>query len=579
MSPCSTFFTVSRNVSALSFFHPALLDSLRNYNRKAFLPDLIAGITVGIIALPLAIGFGIASGVTPTQGIWTAIIAGFLISALGGSRVQVGGPTGAFVPILAKIAMDYGYEGLALATMMAGVFLFLIGALRMGTLIKFIPYPVVAGFTSGIAVVIAIGQLKQLLGINVKLPVEAIAQFGGIVKHLSGTQWQSLAFGLVSLAIIIWWPKKWRVVPPSIVVILLATVAVVVLHPSPDAVATIGSKFKEIPRGFPHLQLPHITFARIEQLMLPALTITMLGAIESLLSAMVADGMIETHHDANQELMGQGIANFICPWFGGISATGAIARTATNVRSGGRTPVAGIVHAITLLLVVLVAAPLAKYMPLAALSAVLLVVAYRMGEWPNFKELARGPRSDYVVLITTFVTTVAFDLTVAVGLGLVLAVVLFVRQMEEITHIRMITEESDVGLGGDSIRAKSVPAGVLVYRIEGPFFFGVAEKLEAALEGSMSIPRVVIFRMRNVPAIDGTGLRALEIMFHKFTRRGTHLIFSGLQPQPMKVLFNSGFIDKVDLKNICPDIDASIDRSWEIVVGGEIVSETKSVEA
>ena len=569
---------LGRNVSAFSFFRPALLDSLQNYDRKAFLPDLISGVTVGIIALPLAIGFGIASGVTPTQGIWTAIIAGFLISALGGSRVQVGGPTGAFVPILAKIAIDYGYDGLAMATMMAGVFLFLIGALRMGTLIKFIPYPVVAGFTSGIAVVIAIGQLKQLLGLTVKLPAEALPQFAGILTHLNQTQWQSLVLGLVSLAIIVFWPKKWRAVPPSIIVILLATVAVVMLHPSPDAVATIGSKFKEIPRGFPELRLPHITFARIEQLMLPALTITMLGAIESLLSAMVADGMIETHHDANQELMGQGVANFVCPWFGGISATGAIARTATNVRSGGRTPLAGIIHAITLLLIVLVAAPLAKFLPLAALSAVLLVVAHRMGEWSNFKDLARGPRSDYVVLIATFVTTVAFDLTVAVGLGLVLAVVLFVRQMEEITHIRMITEESDVGLGGDSIRAKSVPAGVLAYRIEGPFFFGVAEKLEAALEGAMSVPRVVIFRMRAVPAIDGTGLRALEVMYNKFTRRGTHLIFSGLQPQPMKVLFNSGFIDKVDLKNVCPDIDASIDRAWEIVVGGETVSPVRALE-
>ena len=561
-------------MNALRFFRPALLQTFGNYNRQKFIPDLISGITVGIIALPLAIGFGIASNVTPAQGIWTAIIAGFLISALGGSRVQVGGPTGAFVPILAKIAIDHGYEGLALATMMAGVFLFIIGALRMGALIKFIPYAVVAGFTSGIAVVIAIGQMKQFLGISAKLPAEALAQFGAILRHLPETRWESLVLGLCSLAIIVFWPKKWRAVPPSIVVILLATAAVVVFHPAPEAVATIGSKFNGIPSGLPELHLPHLSFGRIEQLMLPALTIAMLGAIESLLSAMVADGMIETHHDANQELMGQGIANFICPWFGGISATGAIARTATNVRTGGRTPVAGIVHAITLLVIVLVAAPCAKYLPLPALSAVLLVVAYRMGEWPNFKDLARGPGSDYAVLWTTFIMTVAFDLTVAVGVGLVLAVVLFVRQMEEITHIRMITEESDVGLGGDSIRHKSVPAGVVVYRIEGPFFFGVAEKLEAALEQAQSIPRVVVFRLRNVPAIDGTGLRALEIMLRKFTRRGTHLIFSGLQPQPMKVLFNSGFIDKVDLKNICPDIDASIDRAWEIVVGGEIVGAT-----
>ena len=559
-------------MSALSFFRPVLFDSLRNYKREYLIPDTIAGITVGIIALPLAIGFAIASNVTPSQGIWTAIIAGFLISALGGSLVQIGGPTGAFVPILQAIAIAYGYEGLALATMMAGIFLFLIGALRLGTLVKFIPYPVVAGFTSGIAVVIAVGQLKQLLGIDAKLPANALALMGAIATHLGETRWQSLALGLGALAILIAWPKKWRAVPPSIVAILVTALVVYFWNPDPQCVATIGSKFgAKAMEGLPQIYLPRISFERIQQLMLPALTIAMLGAIESLLSAMVADGMIETHHNANQELMGQGVANYICPWFSGISATGAIARTATNVRSGGRTPVAGIIHSITLLVIVLVAAPMAKYLPLPALSAVLLVVAYRMGEWPNFRELARGPRSDYLVLIATFVTTVAFDLTVAVGFGLVLAVVLFVRQMEEITHIRMITEDSDVGLGGDSIRDKSVPAGVLVYRIEGPFFFGVAEKLEAALESALAIPRVVIFRMRAVPAIDGTGLRALEIMLHKFTRRGTHVIFSGLQPQPMKVLFNSGFIDKVELKNICPNIDASIDRAWEIVVSGEVM--------
>ena len=529
------------------------------------LPDIIAGITVGIIALPLAIGFGIASNVSPAQGIWTAIIAGFLISALGGSGVQIGGPTGAFVPILAKIAIDYGYEGLALATMIAGAVLFLIGALRMGSLIKFIPYSVVAGFTSGIAVVIAIGQLKQLLGIDVKLPPDAVAQFHGILSHLGDTRWQSLLLGLLSLAVIVKWPKKWRIIPPSIVAILGSAIIVAIWNPDPQVVATIGSKFGGIPQGLPHLQFPHISFSRIQELMGPALTIAMLGAIESLLSAMVADGMVETRHDSNQELMGQGIANFICPWFGGISATGAIARTATNVRSGGRTPISGIVHSITLLAIVLVAAPLARFLPLASLSAVLLVVAYRMGEWSNFRELARGPRSDYIVLLVTFGTTVAFDLTVAVGVGLLLAVALFVRQMEEITHIRLITEDTDVGLGGDSIRDKAVPEGVIVYRIEGPFFFGVAEKLEAALAGANTTPPVVIFRMRNVPAIDGTGLRALEIMLQKFSRRGTKLVLSGLQPQPMKVLFNSGFVDKVGLENICPDIDASLERAWEIV--------------
>lgn len=531
-----------------------------------FAADVIAGVTVGIIALPLAIGFGIASGVSPSQGLWTAIIAGFLISALGGSFVQVGGPTGAFVPILFAISAHYGYDGLALATMMAGLFLFAIGAFRLGGLIKFIPYPVVAGFTSGIAVVIAIGQLKQLLGLDVKLPAEALAQLGGIASHLSETKWQSLAIGLFSLATILGWPKRWSRVPPSIVAILLTALAVYFWHPDPAAVATIGSKFgADAMVGLPKLQIPAITFDCIQQLMAPALTITMLGAIESLLSAMVADGMIETRHDSNQELMGQGIANFFCPFFGGISATGAIARTATNVRSGGRTPVAGIVHALTLVAIALVAAPLAQYLPLASLSAVLLVVAFRMGEWLNFKELARGPKSDYLVLLVTFAMTVAFDLSIAVGLGLALAFILFVRQMEEITHVRIITEESDVGLGGDSIRDKAVPEGVLVYRIEGPFFFGVAEKLEDALDSAAITPRLVIFRMRAVPAIDGTGLRALETIHHKFNRRGTKLLLSGVQAQPMKVLFNSGFADKIGLENICADIDASLERAWEVL--------------
>jgi len=552
-------------VSSLSFFRPVLLDAIKGYRRKTLVTDVIAGMTVGIIAIPLAIGFGIASGATPSQGMWTAIIAGFLISAFGGSMVQVGGPTGAFVPILFAISATYGYDGLALATMMAGVFLFAIGAFRLGGLIKFIPYPVVAGFTSGIAVVIAVGQLKQLLGLEVKLPAEALSQFWGILTHLSQTKWQNLAVGLFSLAVIVRWPKRWSRVPPSIVTILLGAVLVFLWNPG-DSVATIGSKFgADAMVGLPSLHWPNLSFERFQQLMGPALTIAMLGAIESLLSAMVADGMIETRHDSNQELMGQGIANFICPFFGGISATGAIARTATNIRSGGRTPVAGIVHALTLVVVVLVAAPLAQYLPLASLSAVLLVVAFRMGDWLNFKDMARGPKGDYLVLLVTFAMTVAFDLSIAVGLGLALAFILFVKQMEAITHVRLITEESDVGLGGDSIRDKPVPEGVLVYRIEGPFFFGVAEKLEDALDSAELTPRIVIFRMRAVPAIDGTGLRALEILWHKFSRRNTKLILSGVQAQPMKVLFNAGFVDKVGLDNLCPNIDASLERAWEIV--------------
>ncbi len=539
---------------------PQLLVSLRHYSRQTFLRDLGAGITVGVVALPLAIGFAIASGVTPGQGLWTAIIAGFLISAFGGSKVQVGGPTGAFVPILGGIVATYGYEGLALATMLAGLILLGMGFFRLGNLIKFIPYPVIAGFTSGIAVIIFIGQLKEFLGLTTALPRHTLPQIATVCSHLGETQWPALGLGALTVGILLFWPKRWAVVPASMVAVVAATLLVQFAHP---LVETIGSKFgpQGLPSGLPKLYLPHFDFDHIRELMLPALTIAMLGAIESLLSAMVADGMIEGRHDSNQELIGQGLANLVCPWFGGISATGAIARTATNVRSGGRTPVAGIVHAGTLLVIVLAAAPLARLIPLATLSGVLLVVAWRMGEWHNFVAMARGPRADFFVLLLTFVLTVAFDLTIAVGVGLVMAVALFVRQMEEITHIRLVTPESELEVGEDSVRGKEVPEGVLVYRIEGPFFFGVAEKLEDALEMLAAPPRVVIFRLRHVPAIDGTGLRALNLMFDKFRHRGTRVLLSGVQAQPMKVLFESGFIDRLGLENVCANVDAALIRA------------------
>jgi SulP family sulfate permease len=549
-------------------FRPKLLDALHGYNRQIFLADLAAGVTVGVVALPLAIGFAIASGVEPARGLWTAIIAGGLISALGGSLVQVGGPTGAFVPILAGIVGMFGYQGLVLATIMAGIVLFVMGVLRLGTLIKFIPYPVTAGFTSGIAVIIFVGQLREFLGLDLKLTEHTPHQLAAIAGNILHANPAALGIGALALVILIFWPKRWRLVPASIVAIVLCTIAVqlpVLFGHAALPVQTIGSKFGGIPRTFPALGLQMPSFAVVQALMIPALTIAMLGAIESLLSAIVADGMVESRHDSNQELMGQGIANIVCPFFGGISATGAIARTATNVRSGARTPVAGIIHTVTLLAIVLAAAPLAKFIPLASLSAVLLVVAYRMGEWENFAELARGPKSDFYVLLTTFALTVIFDLTIAVGAGLTMAAVLFVRQMEEITHIKLVTVDSELELGGDSIRDKSVPAGVLVYRIEGPFFFGAAEKLEAALSRYADVPRVVIFRMRNVPAIDATGLHALEVMFDKFQRKSTRLIFSGVQPQPMKVLYQTGFVDKIGLDNICANIDVALVRARELI--------------
>jgi sulfate permease, SulP family len=549
-------------VNMVRFFKPKLVECLHGYSRQTFLSDLAAGITVGIVALPLAIGFGIASGVTPTQGLWTAIIAGALIAAFGGSKVQIGGPTGAFVPILASIIAIHGYAGLALATVMAGIFLVAMGVLKLGSLIKFIPYPVIAGFTSGIAVIIFVGQLKEFLGLSTSLPRHTLAQIWTVGQHLNETHWPALALGGLALAILVLWPKKWQTVPASIVGVIVPTIVVVLAHLN---VQTIGTKFGGIPSTFPVFILPPISFAQVQELIAPALTIAMLGAIESLLSAMVADGLIEARHDSNQELLGQGLANIVCPFFGGISATGAIARTATNIRSGAKTPVAGLIHSLTLLVIVLVAAPFAKFIPLAALSAVLLVVAYRMGEWDNFSELARGPKSDFLVLLLTFALTVTFDLTVAVGVGLAMAGALFVKRMEEITQIRLVTPESELELGVDSIREKSVPESVLVFRIEGPFFFGVAEKLESALARASRVPRVVIFRVRAVPLIDATGLHALEIALEKFHRKRTQLLLSGVQPQPMKVLFHSGFIDRIGLDNICANIDAALVRARKIV--------------
>ena len=544
---------------------PPLFEYLQGYDGRAFLGDLLAGITVAIVALPLAIGFGIASGVTPAQGLWTAIIGGFLISAFGGSRVQIGGPTGAFVPILAGIVAAQGYGGLAVATLMAGMMLIAMGVLRLGNLIKYIPYPVIAGFTSGIAVIIFAGQLRELLGLRAALPVNALQQLGLLVRHVQETQWQAVVVGLATIGAIVFWPRRWRAVPPAILALLGLTIVTQVLA---FPIETIGSRFGGIPQGFPEVHLPLVSFARVQALMLPAFTIAMLGAIESLLSAMVADGMIGRRHDSNQELIGQGLANLVSPLCGGIAATGAIARTATNVRSGGRTPVAGMVHSIVLLVIVLVAAPLARFIPLATFSGVLMVVAWRMGEWHNFGVMARGPRGDFWVLLVTFALTVAFGLTVAVGLGLLIAAALFVRQMEAVTQIHLVTSESDLEVGGESVRGKDVPAGVLVYRFEGPLFFGVAEKLEAALERSSATPPVVIFRMRNVPVIDATGLRVLNQVREKFKRCGTRMIFSGMQPQPMKVLFEGGFVDAIGLENICANIDVALARARKIIEPG-----------
>ena len=545
-------------------FRPKLFDTLKSYSRQDFTADLIAGLTVGIVALPLAMAFAIASGVPPQAGIFTAVIAGFIISALGGTKVSIGGPTGAFIVILYGINAKYGAENLAICTIMAGIILFLMGAARLGTMIKFIPYPVTMGFTSGIAVLIFSTQIKDFLGLQVdKVPSEFIEKMKVLLEHAGTLSWATTAVAVVSLAIILFWPKSWqRRVPGSIVALLLGTLVVVIFQ---IPVETIGSKFGGIPQGLPRPHLPALSWEIIQHLFQPATTIALLAAIESLLCAVVADGMVDDRHDSNQELMAQGLANIISPVFGGIAATGAIARTATNVKCGGRTPVAGIVHALTLLVIILVAAPLAKFIPLATLSAVLVNVALNMGEWHNFSRLPKWPQSDALVFLTAFSLTVIVDLTVAVEIGMVLAAVLFIKRVSETSQITAVDEVSETEGSQHSLVGKEIPAGVMIYRMFGAFFFGAADKLESVLRREHREPDILILRMRKVVAMDATGLNALEDLYERLRRKGKHLILSGPHTQPLFVMEKAGFLERIGRENVCADVDASLARSREIL--------------
>jgi SulP family sulfate permease len=543
-------------------FRPVLLDALQDYSPGNFVKDLGAGLTVGVIALPLALGFGIASGVTPAQGLWTAIIAGALISAFGGSRFQIGGPTGAFVPVLAGIVATHGYGGLALATMMAGAMLVLMGALRLGGLLKFIPYPVIAGFTTGIAVIIFAAQLNEALGLGLKMPEHVPHQLGVLATHLNSVNLHALGVCALTLTIIYGLPHLTRAVPPSIVAVVVTTVLAMAFS---WPVATVGSKFGGIPAGLPGWHWPAFSLESMRGVMGAAFTIAALGGIESLLSAAVADGLTDTRHDSNQELMGQGIANLLCPLAGGIAATGAIARTAANIRNGARSPVAGLIHSGALLVVALVAAPLAGYIPLATLAAVLITVALRMAEWENFPSLWHGPRTDFWVMIAALGLTVVFDLTIGVGAGLLMAAVMFVRRMEEISHVHLLTPENDPELDGSfSLRGKKVPEGVILFRFHGPFFFAAADKLEAALRGSGGRPRAVVFRMRQVPSMDGTGLQAFRTAVEKLRRDNVTVFITGIQPQPMSVLHKSGVADMIGIENFCGTIDEALEKGAKL---------------
>lgn len=545
-------------------FRPRLFDTLKNYSGKDLAPDLIAGLTVGIVALPLAMAFAIASGVKPEAGIFTAVIAGFIISGLGGTKVSIGGPTGAFIVILYGIGAKYGLDNLVICTILAGALLVTMGVTRMGGMIKYIPFPVTMGFTSGIAVLIFSTQIKDFFGLQIdKVPSEFIGKVEGLARHFGTLQWPTTALAAGSLALILFWPKSWqRRVPGSIAALVLGTAAVALFN---LPVETIGSRFGGIPQGLPRPHFPALSWDHIQHLFQPAMTIALLAAIESLLCAVVADGMIDDRHDANQELIAQGLANIVSPLFGGIAATGAIARTATNVRSGARTPVAGIVHALTLLAILLAAAPLAKFVPLATLSAVLVNVALHMGEWHNFTRLRKWPICDTAVFLSAFAFTVVIDLTVAVEIGMVLAAILFIKRSSETTQIMAVDETTETEGSHHSLIGKEVPKGVMIYRMMGAFFFGAVDKLESVLKRNKEEPEVLILRMRKVVAMDATGLNALEDLFEKLQRKGKHLVLSAPHTNPMMVMERAGFIDRLGRENVCPHIDAALARAREML--------------
>jgi len=537
--------------------------------------EILAGLTVGLIALPLALALGIASvpgGAQtpmppPALGLFTAIIAGLLISALGGSRVQIGGPTAAFVPIIILIVSEHGYTGLLLATMMAGVILVLMGVTRMGTLIKFIPWPVTSGFTTGIAVAIMITQIPDFAGLptGTDIPREFFEKIPWLIGHTQVANPYSLGLAVACVTLILLWPKfNIRLIPGSIVTMLAATLFLALSGwGETHGVATIGSKFgpNAIPTGLPLPSIPHFDWQMIRSLIGPATAIALLGAIESLLSAVVADGLTGGRHDSNTELIAQGVANLVCPFFGGLPATGAIARTSANINNGGKTPIAGIVHALTLLGVVLLAAKWAVYIPVAAMSAVLVAVALRMGEWHEISRCGKMPRSDALVLFTTFGLTVVFDLVVAVEVGMVLAAVLFIKRVSETTEVSKVTADDMLERPEHVAQGKEIPEGVLVYRIFGPFLFGAAEKMEDALARIDELPKVLILRMNLVTAIDATGLNALESIVERLKHRGGTVILSGIHHQPLDMLRKAGFIDVIGRPNFCATFDDSLERA------------------
>jgi len=547
-------------------YKPVLWTTIKSYTKERFIKDLMAGVIVGIVALPLAIAFGIASGVSPEKGLITAIIGGFIVSFLGGSTVQIGGPTGAFIVVVYGIIQNYGTEGLAVATLMAGVFLLLMGLFKLGSVIRFIPYPIVVGFTSGIAVTIFSTQIKDLFGMQIeKVPADFISKWGVYFEHLNTVSVWSLVVGLLSIVIIVFSTRITKKIPGSLIAILLMTVVVYVFRKvtGDTSIETIGDRFT-LSASLPQPEKIAINMSTINQLFSSAFTIAVLGAIESLLSATVADGVTGKRHNSNTELIAQGVANLVVPIFGGVPVTGAIARTMTNINNGGRTPVAGIIHAFVLLLILLFLGPLTKHIPMACLAGVLIIVAYNMSEWRTFLSLLKNPKSDVAVLLTTFLLTVFFDLTIAIELGLLLAMFLFMRRVIETTHVSVCTDAVDLSHESD-VHIKEevlvIPQGIEVYEIDGPFFFGVANKFDECMKQMGDKPKVRILRMRKVPFMDSTGLHNLESFFRLSKKEGIRIVLSGVNAKVHSVLDKSGMADKIGQENICSHIDQAMKRA------------------
>jgi sulfate permease, SulP family len=543
------------------------------YSRRLFARDLGAGVIVGVLALPLALAFAIASGVKPEQGLFTAIVGGFLISALSGSRVQIGGPTGAFIVIVYSIVQRFGYDGLAVATMMAGGLLVIMGLARFGTVIKFIPYPVTVGFTAGIALIILASQLRDFFGLQIEhVPAEFIEKLVAFAAVAESYNLTAVAIALATILISVYWSRVTRRLPSPIVAILVTTAAV---HLFGLPVDTIGSRFGSVPHGLPAPRLPTVDIATARQLFSPALSIALLAGIESLLSAVVADGMTGRRHRSSMELIAQGVGNIASPIFGGIPATGAIARTATNVRSGGQTPFAGIIHALVLLLILLFFGKWAALVPMATLAGILIVTAYHMSEWRLALRVFRSTRSDTAVMLSTFLLTVLVDLTVAIQVGVVLAAFLFIKRMSDVTQIRAIHEimEEEEEDDEESIRLRTVPRGVAVYEIQGAFFFGAADSFKSTLKTVEKKPKVLILRMRHVLALDATALRALEDVFHRARKDGTAVVLSGVHAQPLVVMKQSGFAELVGMDNMVSTIDQALERAEAIVAPQEAMKE------